>query len=245
MPIAFTQYGGTVGRAAPAAVAIIALTVATAFAQAPKVSEFDPTVWISFDVNRRVRLELITGREESDDIGSAKWKVTAGASFRFKSAFPTLLDMIDSDKRHVLVVGTFYQYSRADDAAGTTIEHRAIVEATGRYAIKGSFLLTDRNRIEFRRVNDDYRFRYRNLAIIERRLKLKGHTFAPFGSAEAFWDKGLSKWNQFRFAAGVSVPVVRKITVNPYFERAHCVSCSHTDTNVAGLMVHLFFKRRK
>jgi len=239
MPIAFTQYVGTVGAAA----LMIAFTVATAFAQNQHVSEFDPTIWASYDVNPRVRLDLITGREESDDIGSAKWKVTAGASFRFKSAFPTLLDMIDSDKQHVLVIGTYYQYSRGEDASGTTIEHRAIVEATGRYCIN-SFLITDRNRIEFRRVNGDYRFRYRNLAIVERPLRIKGFKVAPFGTAEAFWDKDLGKFNQFRFSAGVIVPVWRKITISPYFERAHCINCAHTDTNVAGLLVHLFFKRK-
>jgi len=240
MPIAFRQYLGTVGTTA----LLVAFAVASAFAQTPIVSEFDPTVWLGYELNHRVRLDLVMGREESDDIGSAKWKVTAGASFRFKSAFPSLLDLVDSDKHHVLVIGTYYQYSRGTDASGTIVEHRAILDATGRYAIR-NFLVTDRNRVEFRRVNGDFRFRYRNLAIVERPVRLRGYKFSPFVDAEAFWDKDLGKWNQFRFAGGVNFPLFRRTSLDAYFERAHCVSCSYTNTNVAGLRIYIFFKRKK
>ena len=240
MPIAFRQYFRTVGRAA----LVIAFAIASAFSQSQHVSEFDPTVWIGYDVNNRVRLDLVMGREESDDIGSAKWKVTVGASFRFRSAFPTLLEMIDSDKHHVLVIGTYYQYSRGTDATGTTVEHRAIFDVTGRYAIK-NFLVTDRNRIEFRSVNGDFRFRYRNLAILERPFRVRGYRIAPFVTAEAFWDKDLGKWNQFRFSGGSNFALYRRSSVDVYFERAHCVSCSYTNTNVAGLRFYIFFRRKK
>ena len=49
MPIAFRQYLGTVGTTA----LLVTFAVTSAFAQTPIVSEFDPTVWLGYELNHR------------------------------------------------------------------------------------------------------------------------------------------------------------------------------------------------
>lgn len=222
------------------------LTAAIASGQQPiTVTEFDPGLLVGFELNRHLRLDFGTGRENSENIGSAKWKFTAGASLRTKPLFKMLADEPDADKQHVLVVGSAYEYSRASENGNETIEHRIMLDGTARYAFAGSYLLTDRNRIEFRWVNGEYRFRYRNRLMFERSLKVKSFKFTPYTWTEAYWDKKYEKWNQFRFAGGAQFPFRRRMSLDVFYERSHCTTCANPNTNIFGATLSIFFRRRK
>ena len=82
-------------------------------------------------------------------------------------------------------------------------EHRLLTEQTLRKLLPGDFLLSDRNREDFRFVNGDFSFRYRNRVTIEREVHLfKGRTITPYVSAEIFYDTRSSAWNRNRLAVG-------------------------------------------
>jgi len=213
-------------------------------------TEVDPGVAVGIELNHRVRLDLYTGREKSDELDSSKWKIGGGVSLRTKPLFKNFIDHFDADKQHVLVAAVMYEYSKASDAEIRSIEHKLMLDATGRYAFGGKILISDRNRFEFRWVDGDSRFRYRNRLFVERpwkAWKIKKREITTYGGAEAFWDQKFTKWNQFRFTAGVQfpIPALKRTSIDLYCERAHCVTCSNPNVNVFGASIYIFFSNRK
>lgn len=211
------------------------------------VTELDPGLAVGFDINRHVRLDVYTGREKSDELDSGKWKIGAGVSLRAKPVFKSLIDNFDSDKQHVLVTGVTYEYSRASEANVESIEHKLMLDATARYAFAGKLLLSNRNRFEFRWIDAEYRFRYRNRFFLERTWKAKAFKFTPYGGAEAFWDQNFNKWNQFRFTGGVQIPIpkFKRTSIDLYYERVRCTTCANPNTNVFAANLNIFFRRKK
>jgi hypothetical protein len=89
-------------------------------------------------------------------------------------------------------------------------EHRLLTEQTLRQLLPGDLLLSDRNREDFRFVNGDFSFRYRNRVTLEREVHLlKGRTITPYVSGEICYDSRFNTWNRNRFAVGVQQSLLR------------------------------------
>jgi len=106
--------------------------------------------------------------------------------------------------KHV-ILRTGYRYGTAvGNNSDPFKEHRLLTEQTLRKLIPGDFLLSDRNREDFRFVNGDFSFRYRNRVTLEREVHLfKGRSITPYASGEVFYDTRYNTWNRNRFAVGV------------------------------------------
>lgn len=227
-------------------VLILASAANDLFGQAPPtISEFDPGFAVGFDLTERVRLDVYTGREKTDELASAKNKIGGGISFRTKPLFQFLSDDPDSDKQHVLVIGGLYEYSRASESGVHVHEHKLMADGTGRWAFARSYLLSDRVRFEFRWIDGEYRFRFRDRLKLEKTIRPGRWKLTPYIAAEAFWDRHYSKWNQFRYTGGSEIRLFRRTSLDLYFERSHCSTCSNPNTNVVGVTVFMFFKRKK
>ena len=209
------------------------------------VTELDPAIALAIELNKKVRVDLYAGREKSEEIESGKEKVGAGVSFRVKPIFKRFLDAIDTDKKHVLVLGGTYEYSIAREAASKSIEHKIMIDATLRYPLPYDLLLSNRNRSELRWVNGNYHFRYRNRPMLERPVRLKRRDLTPYVATEAFWDQRYRKWNMFKFSAGLVVPIVRRVELDFLYERQHCVTCTVPNTNIFGLTLNISLKLKK
>jgi len=84
-------------------------------------------------------------------------------------------------------------------------EHRIVTEESLRKKIKSSILLTDRNRQDWRWVDGDFSFRYRNRLTAEKEFRLANRRITPYGSAEIFYDTRFSTFNRYRFASGIQI----------------------------------------
>lgn len=209
------------------------------------ITELDPTVAIALELSEKVRLDLYAGREKSEEVDSAKGKVGAGISFRMKPVFRRFLDSFDKDKQHLLVLAATYEYSIANEAEVRSVEKKLMLDATLRYALPRDLLLSNRNRSEFRWVNGDYHFRYRNRPMLERPFRIRTREITPYIAAEAVWDQRYRKWNVFKFSTGLVVPLVRRVSLEFLYERQHCVTCSVANTNIFGLALNTSFKLKK
>lgn len=227
------------------ALLLIAMSAAAQAQDSAAVTELDPGIGIAVDLTPRVRLDFFTGKEKSEEISTSKWKVSAGASFRLKPLFESFLDDLDTNKQHVLVLGAGYEYSRASESGDTSIEHKIMLDATPRYAFARKLLMNDRNRFEFRWINGAYHFRYRNRLMFERPIKVKKLKLTPYGAAEAFWDQRFKTWNQFKFTGGVQIPFIRRSSFDLFYERQHCVTCADPHTNIFGLILNLYLRRKQ
>src|SRR3954468_12936272 len=136
-------------------------------------SEFNPSVWLLYELNDRSRLDFYTGRERSEELDSSKWKVGVGASIRVRPIFDLFGDD-DPDKKHTVVLGAVFEHSQTTEAGAKRIDNKIALDAWGRWAFKKpKILISDRNRVEFRWVNGDYHIRYRNWLFAERPIKIK------------------------------------------------------------------------
>jgi hypothetical protein len=224
-------------------------TISVAAQSSEASTQFEPAVSVSLDLNERTRLNFFSGREKNEELESGKWNLSAGISFRTKRVFKRFLDALDTDKRHVLVLSVGYEFSRGSEAQVSSNEHKIMLDATVRWAFKGDFLLSGRNRFEPRWVNGDTHFRIRERLTLERpfKISMKGRTrkITPYGRAESFWDQRYKKWNIFRFGGGVEVPFFRRSSIDFSYERMHCLTCTDQNTNIFTLTLNLYLRRKK
>jgi Protein of unknown function (DUF2490) len=209
------------------------------------VNEFDPTVEVRIELPRHVRLDFTFGREKSEVSPSGKLKLDVGMNFRLMPILRRILSARDPDSRHRLVFAANYDYSRAKEAQAVISEHKLILDGTLRQPLPNKYLLSDRNRFEFRWVNGQYRFRYRNRLRLERPVTVLKKEVTPYIAAEAFWDSRPRKFNQFRYSTGVSVPLRGPFSMNMGYERQHCTTCSDVNVNVVEVALIITFRLKK
>jgi hypothetical protein len=85
-------------------------------------------------------------------------------------------------------------------------ESRGIVEVTARFPFGGSWLLSDRNKGDFRWINGDYSARYRNRLRLEHSMALRAVKFSPYVNAEAYYDFKSEEWSRADVTLGAEFP---------------------------------------
>ncbi|NOT60383.1 MAG: DUF2490 domain-containing protein [Acidobacteria bacterium] len=102
-----------------------------------------------------------------------------------------------------------------------TEEDRLHFDFTPRANLGKGFVVTDRNRIEFRNLNGVFATRYRNRSQIERPLHvtLDGHehTLTPYFSVEVFYDSRTQAWSRKQIYTGARLPVIEHVTFNGFY----------------------------
>lgn len=164
--------------------------------------EFWPEVNVYINVKPKVRLHLLGTLSKSVEDGEIR------NAQSYEAQIGAHVDYIPN--KH-LILRTGYRYGTAvgsnDDGFR---EHRLIAEQTLRKLLPADFLLSDRNREDFRFVNGEFSFRYRNRLTIERELPLfEGRNITPYVSGEIFYDTRFSVWNRNRIAVGVQHTLIR------------------------------------
>ena len=157
--------------------------------------EFWPEVDVYITVKPKVRLYL-TGTV-SKTVEDGELRNAQG----YESQIGVHVDYIPN--QHV-ILRTGYRYGTSVGNSDPFKEHRLLSEQTLRQLLPGDLLLSDRNREDFRFVDGDFSFRYRNRVTLEREFHLlKARTITPYVSGEIFYDTRYNIWNRNRFSFGV------------------------------------------
>lgn len=122
---------------------------------------------------------------------------------------------LDQSKSRPVMLQMSYRYMPAVE--GST-EHRAGVEATGRYPLVRGVLLSDRNRADLRYIDGVSSWRYRNRLTAERTFAIQGYHFSPYLRAEAFFDSRFSKWSRTALTVGATFPIGKHYELESYYE---------------------------
>ncbi|HKR11595.1 MAG TPA: DUF2490 domain-containing protein [Pyrinomonadaceae bacterium] len=164
--------------------------------------EFWPEIDVYINIKPKLRLYLL---------GTISKSVEDGELFNAQSYEAQIGAHVDYIPNKHLILRTGYRYGTAvGDADDGFREHRLIAEQTLRKMLPGDFLLSDRNREDFRFLNGEFSFRYRNRVTIERELPIfKGRNITPYVSGEIFYDTRFDVWNRNRFAVGVQHTLLR------------------------------------
>jgi len=158
--------------------------------------EFWPEIDVYITVKPKVRLYLIGTISKSVEDGEIR------NAQGYEGQIGVHVDYIPN--KH-LILRTGYRFGTSVGSNSEPFkEHRLLTEQTLRQLLPGDLLLSDRNREDFRFVNGDFSFRYRNRVTLEREFHLlKGRSITPYLSGEIFYDTRYNAWNRNRFAVGV------------------------------------------
>jgi len=181
----------------------LVLSTKAARAQQPTTrNEFWPEIDVHINLKPKLRLYLL---------GTVSKSVEDGELFNakaFESQIGVHVDYIPNDH---LILRTGYRFGTSvGETSEPFKEHRLLTEQTLRKLLPNELLLSDRNREDFRFVNGDFSFRYRNRVTLEREFHLlKGRTVTPYVSGEIFYDTRYQTWNRNRLAVGAQISLRR------------------------------------
>lgn len=147
---------------------------------------------------------------------------------------------VDDSKQRLLVLSIGYRYlPKASGAPGT---NRMEPVATFQVPMKGSFLLSDRNRADLDWENGSFTWRYRNRLQIERTVAIGSYHVIPYGSVEVFYESQYAKWSSTDLYGGLSFPLGKKIKINGYYEHENNTGKTpNRQVNALGLVLNLYF----
>lgn len=146
---------------------------------------------------------------------------------------------LDQSKDRPLTLRLGYRYMPSTDG---TIEHRGLAEATGRFPLVRGVLLSDRNRVDFRDLNGQFVWRYRNRLSAERTVAIRGYHFTPYLRAEAFYDGESTKWSRTALTVGSTFPIGKHIELECYYEHQNDTASSpNRQVDGLGYVLSLYF----
>ena len=176
---------------------VVALSVGARAQEQESVKQFWPRLDVFVPVNEKVRLNFrfsVTKAEETRENTEGQIGVH-----------------VDYTVGERLVLRAGYRSGFSLTEVDPFKEHRPLLEQTFRQPLPLKLLLTDRNREEFRIVNGNFSFRYRNRLKLEREFLLPRRSLTPYGSIEVYHDSRFNVWNRNRLTAGVQIQLRRAL----------------------------------
>jgi len=120
-------------------------------------------------------------------------------------------------------------------------EHRVFADFTPRTLLKYGFTVSDRNRIEWRDINQKTSWRYRNRLQFERPFTIRERKITPYVAGEPMYDTRFHAWNRTQIYIGARVPLARHITFDGFYLKQLDARVQPGFLNVVGAFWRLDF----
>jgi hypothetical protein len=185
---------------------------------------------------------------KDDRDGGDSTQVTLGPSVQFFLKPLVRLKKIstfdlDEAKKRPLTLEVGYRYITAP---GKDPENQMLIAGTPRFPLKGSLLITDRNRVELDWKGGVFNWRYRNKLTLERTFAIFSYHLIPYAAAEPFYESQYGKWSTTSLYAGCLLPVGKHVQFDPYYEHDNNTGkAPNQQVNSIGLVLNLFFSVSK
>lgn len=128
-----------------------------------------------------------------------------------------------------------YRHGNATDG-GPFSENRLLAEQIFRVPLAAGVSVDFRTREDFRWLNDGFFVRLRERMQVQRDFTIDGYTFTPYASAEIYFDTRYDlQMSRYRLVLGVTLPIYRHFSIEPYLARQVDNAGSFTITNAIGL----------
>jgi hypothetical protein len=99
-------------------------------------------------------------------------------------------------------------------------ENRGILEVTGRLPVGGTWLVSDRNKGDFRWIDGEYSARYRNRLRLEHSVAFAHVKCTPYANGEVYYDFKANEWNRTDLTLGGEFPLPYKTVFEVYVTHA-------------------------
>lgn len=204
----------------------------SARAQTTDDSRHDSQIWPDVTVTVRLdeKLSLIffgTVRLGRNDTALISRQAGIGLSRRFNQR---------------LTGGVHYRFVENEPTPNRlSTEHRISAELTPRAPLKFGFQVSDRNRIEWRNINDRVSWRYRNRLQFERPFSVGERRITPYISGEPMYDTRFGDWTRVQAFIGARVPIAKHVTLDGFYMRQWDARARPGFLNVIGAFWRLEF----
>ena len=122
---------------------------------------------------------------------------------------------LDASKNRYLLLRVGYRYLHSFGSSPD--EHRAVLEATARYPLAAGVLVSARNRMDIRSIDDEESWRFRSRLSLEKQLAIGAMKMNPYARGEVYYDSRFSAWSRTEWIAGAAVPLRRRLELEGYF----------------------------
>ncbi len=191
---------------------LLLLLPGSLFAQEPKAIDgyHDAQLWPDVNVSVRLRPDLALGLFSTLRLGR---EIHTPVNEQLGVGMTKIL-------RKGLTTAAWYRYNASQPLPGrSSREHRLFADLTPRLPLKWGFQMSDRNRIEWRNINHDISWRYRNRVQIERPLSIHDHRLIPYASAETYYDNRFHTLSRSQVFVGSRVPLTRHVSLDGFYMR--------------------------
>jgi len=142
--------------------------------------------------------------------------------------------------------GVSYRYIENEPTpTRSSTEHRIFAEVTSRTPLKLGFNVSDRNRIEWRNINEAVSWRYRNRLQFERPVNLAFHgherKVTPYVAGESQYDTRYRTWNRNQLYVGARLPLTTHVTFDGFYMKQWDARTRPGFLNVVGAYWRLEF----
>jgi hypothetical protein len=206
--------------------------------------QFLPELDFNLKVNSVIRLNFDPSRELGDP---PQYSLSPSIQFHLKPLIRleevTAFDLDDAKKK-VLVLQTGFQYLIPPDHAATT--NRVLAMATSNFPLKGGFLVSDRNRVDWDWKIGTFDWRYRNKFTVQRTLPNPSIHLIPYVASEFYYESQYTKWSTTALYGGFLLPVGRHLQFDAFYENMNNTGKrpNKPDRGI-GLGLHFYFSSEK
>ncbi len=161
--------------------------------------------------------------------------------YSFRLIGSKVREHLDVGRSRTFMLRAGYSTDRA--ATDGSVTQMPSIEAHARLMLPGQVLLSDRNRVDFRVVNGDYRPRYRNRLKLERTFTRGWLDLTPYAHFELFYGFKTDTINRYRFNAGMEWKITKHIMAEGYYSRqVDSPDASRSYVNALGLVAQFYFR---
>jgi hypothetical protein len=205
--------------------------------------QFWPEADVFWKASERIRFVLLASLTENRDTEYRNSEFGAFADVFVPRFGPILFRRIshhDDSRTHRITVRAGYRFVRTISAEPPSTEHRFQSDATMRWALPGEILMSDRHRGEYRIIDDQFSFRYRNELKIERDFAIRRIPISPYVSAEIFYDTRFDAFSRWRYTGGVALTLGDHTIIEPHYTRQIVKHPQFQVINAIGLTVNIY-----
>lgn len=133
-----------------------------------------------------------------------------------------------------------YRHGASTDG-GAFNENRLLLEQIFRLYLPSKVIVDARTREDFRWLDSGFSVRLRERLQVQRDITIDNYTFTPYTSAEVFFDTRYGQFTRYRLTLGVTLPIDKHISVEPYLVRQVDWAPSGVITNALGFILIMAF----
>lgn len=204
-------------------------------------TQFLPEIDTYVNLTDRYRLMLMASRTKDEDtVNSGEFGPNLDINFR--PLLRKVLRSNDSSKSNFATLRVGYQYIRNLDKPN---ESRIQIGVTTRFHLPWSMDLAERNRFDFRFINGQFSWYYRNRLTVERSFKVKSYSFSPYARGEIYYESKSARLSKNTYSFGAYFPIRKRIELEGYYERENTTGGSPPHVNGIGATLSVYFRRKE